>query len=193
MENTMAKIYRIDNIISICTYSRSIGHKGRFMINAEKLDEWLERGGIGTFYDRDLNNYLTMRSWDNVIQLDFKWLNIDWCGNITGKEQRFLLRKDEFEGAILCEKTVGLLSIERPGGKVWFANGAQRNIGLMDKQTRRAFSKAMRRGALCWPETQTEVFADGKRDFFFKTNDGMCGGLICHEGSRNSVTFGVHT
>lgn len=192
-DSTLAKISANDRVIAISTYSRKCGRHGRFLILSERMDEWLDNGARGLFHDQDLDNVLTARSYDNLIRLDFKWLSTSSSGKISGWSQSFLLDKDDFMSAITCSNVVRLLSVAKPMGTVTFSGSAMKTIGKMDGKTRRAFAKAMRRDAIRWPETRTEVFADGNNDFFFRTDDGMCGGLILHHGSRNSVSYGVHT
>ena len=198
-ESTLVKIRNTcdGNIAEITTYSRKYGKHGRFMIYMPKLRDWVADGdNRGTFFDGDLGNNIQMMYVKDMICVTIDWLREDNCGNLSGVRQYFNLPAEDFLAACECEKTVGLLAKQRNTYRsygVWFSSGANAIIAKMDKRTRRAFSKAIRKGAFEWPNTFTDVYADGGFDFFFRTSDGMCGGLIRHSGSRDSVYYGVHT
>lgn len=194
MESTLIKVYRSGNCVVMQTYSRNLGKSDRFLIDAEALCNWCCDGWRTTFRDSDCGNHMAAYVYRDEICFTFDWLSEYSDGTLRGKRQRVKLPAEDFFAASECEKTVYLLSGNRPEtGRVIFTDRAQKEIGAMDRQTRRALSKAMRRGALQYPNTTTTIYADGKNDFFFKTDDGMCGGLVRHEGSRNAVTYGVHT
>ena len=194
MESTMLKIYRSGKFVYVQTYSRKNGRSWRFIIDGEKLDEWCCNGWNNTFRDYDCGNYMSAFVKGDDITIWFDWLCEHSDGTLSGRRQRVKIPVEDFFAAAECERAVRLLSDGREkNGRVIFTERAQKMISRMDSKTRRALSKAMRRGCLQYPDTTTTVYADGGSDFFFRTNDGMCGGLIRHEGSRNSVTFGVHT
>lgn len=195
MNRTMVKLYRSENCVVLTTYSRKLGKHGRFYILLRKLEDWVADGGPGIFYDSDCGNTLKLRWQDNMLMAEIDWLS-EWAdGSLHGVRQRIDLPAEEFMAAAECEQTVALLNLHErtKDGTIHFSPAAMSAVGRMDAKTRRAFSKAMRRGSLRWPNTHTEVYHDGGLDFYFKTNDGMCGGLIRHEGSRDSVYYGVHT
>ena len=198
MERTLVKMYRSNTCIVVSTYSRRFGHHGRFLILHENFMDWLARNaGKTTFYDSDCGNYVSVR-WredTNTFLLRFSWLSENSLGEVHGVVENVELDGVNFLLAITRETPVALLSKDdaENAGKIVFRKSAMQTVGAMDAKTRRAFSKAMRQGALAWPNTQTEVFADGGANFFFSTGYGLCGGLILHAGSRDSVAYGVHT
>lgn len=197
-ERTLVKAYRSNSCIVVSTYSRKLGRHGRFLILRENFMDWLARNaGKTTFHDSDCGNYVSIR-WredTNTFLLRFVWLSENNLGEVRGVVENVELDGIDFLLAITRETPFSLLSKDDAeyAGKIIFRKSAMQTVGAMDAKTRRAFSKAMRQGALAWPFTTTEVFADGGANFFFKTGYGLCGGLILHCGSRDSVSYGVHT
>lgn len=192
--NTMLKICGQHNVVELSTYSREHGRKGRFLIDKKRLDAWVDEAGKGTFYDADLASFLraTWRENGNL-SVHMSWLRECFDGTLSGTRQHFELPIEDFMDAAECEHPVRLLATDtRKPGTVTLAPSAHRAIGTMPRSIRRALSKAMR-SHFDWPETETTIYADGKFDFFFRTDDGLCGGLILHTNSRGGYSYGLHT
>ena len=184
------------SLIELQTYDRIHGRSRRFLISRNLLAN--HDFSNGAFYDGDCGNVLTIKFVPHSYRLccEILWLNDMGNDVLSGTRQTFSFNP----GLGILENMV-----EGNGGtylykgchpencSVKFSESAMRNIkGLMaDKYARRAFSKAMRK-SFQWPDTQTTLYADGSRDFYFSTNDGFCGGLIRHE-SGGKIYYSVHT
>ena len=193
-DNTMVKISRHGTCIEISTYSRRFGKHGRFMIVADTLLEYFNGGRKRHFFDTDCGNILEMSFHDGKCIMEFTWLSSWGNGHVEGVRECVVVPRAEMVD-FMCysEHDRKMLSgAQMEDGKVEFTKSAMRNIRNLNKRQRRAFCKAMARGALCWPDTETRVWADGPRDFYFRTNDGMCGGLILHDYD-GKARYGVHT
>ena len=194
-DNTLVKIARHGTCIEISTYSRKFGKHGRFMIVAGTLAEYFFSGDRKRhFFDTDCGNILEMSFRDGKCIMDFTWLSHWSNGHVEGVAETVVVPQVEMiDFMCFSERDRKLLSGEQmEDGKVEFTESAMRNIRNLDVRQRRAFCKAMARGALRWPNTETRVWADGSHDFYFLTNDGMCGGLILHD-YNGKAQYGVHT
>ena len=196
MNSTKITLTRDGNFISFSTFSRKLGKHGRFLVDFEKMRNWYESEAAEyhSFLDVDLSNVLQCSFWKNRVCFKVKWLSVSGTGNISGVEERFEIPADEIFEMLTHDgykKTI-LYNPDIPAGTVQFTEAAQAIIGHMNTMQLTAFKRAMRLGALQWPETHTTVYADGKRDFFFRTNDGMCGGLI-YSDYAGKPKYSVHT
>lgn len=193
-DNTMVKISRHGTCIEISTYSRRFGKHGRFMIVADTLLEYFNGRRKRHFFDTDCGNILEMSFRDGKCIMEFTWLSSWGNGHVEGVRECVVVPRAEMVDFMrYSNHDRKMLSDEQmEDGKVEFTESAMRNIRNLNKRQRRAFCKAMARGALCWPDTETRVWADGPRDFYFRTNDGMCGGLILHDYD-GKARYGVHT
>ena len=200
-ERTMVKIDRQSGVVAITTYNRKLGRKGRFLIDGKAIDNWFSNTRK-PFVDRDINNRLTI--WESqfgstgriIYVLEFLWLSESWNGELRGYKQIIRLDACEFEGAVLCEgKPCRLLDqcgIELDG-ILEVTERARAEVAKLPKAERRAFAKAVWK--LKYPNEFTTLYADGKKDFFFRCASGMCGGLVLHEDyhRHGGVYYGVHT
>ena len=194
MENTLVKLSRHGTCIEIATYSRKFGKHGRFSIVADSLLEYYSGNRKHPFYDTDCGNFLQMTFWKGVCTMRITWLSVRWSGKCEGVQETISIPTDVMiDFMCYSEHDVKMLSGEEPkAGTITFTESAMRNIREMDSRTRRAFCKAMAKDRLRWPDTETRVWADGPNDFYFRTNDGMCGGLIRHD-YRGKYEYSVHT
>lgn len=184
-----------DDLVSLQTYDRQMGRSSRFIIVKKTLAD--HDFSQGAFYDGDCGNILKIWFAPHSFRLCFEvvWLHDLGSGKVCGYRQMFsfnpglgvLENMVEGQGGSYLYKNI------RPEYTIRFEKHAMENIRELakNKHARRAFCKAMRT-AFQWPETGTKVYADGRNNFFFQTNDGLCGGLIRHEyGGR--IAYSVHT
>ena len=195
-ENTLVKLYNTgSDLVAVSTYGRTAGRHGRFLIDEAKLNRWIIDGHNGRFFDRDCGNYVEITWRETRVRVNITWISYYGDGTIRGIDQTFYIDADVFLGAAQCRNTVVLLckaeDCEVQGKTVWHES-AMKNISRMTARQRRAFCKALRRGSVQWPNTTTDVYADGTRSFFFRTNDGLCGGLIYSDYNGKSI-YSVHT
>ena len=194
MENTLVKLSRHGGCIEISTYSRKFGKHGRFMIVADSLLEYYGGNRERPFFDTDCGNWLEMSFRKSECHMKITWLSHRGNGRCEGVTEYISIPADiMIDFMCYSEHDVKMLSGEESkAGTITFTESAMRNIRQMDSRTRRAFCKAMAKDRLRWPDTETRVWADGPNDFYFRTNDGMCGGLIRHD-YRGKYEYSVHT
>ena len=195
---TLVKISRDGSCIALETISREHGRHGRFLLVVDNLREWMRAPEFkrGSFVDTDCGNFLQI--WKDekcdIAALSFTWLSeyrngeVKCCREFVRIPYLFLM------GAVHNEhyskKVIGL---KNEPGDISFADNARKMIAKMNKKERRAFCKAMGRDACHYPYTDTVMYADGGRDFFFRTSDGLCGGLVLHHMNNGGLVYGVHT
>ena len=195
-ENTMVKIARHGSCIELSTYSRKFGKHGRFMIVADTLAEYFNgpEKQKRPFFDTDCGNIVEIFFRRGKCVIEFTWLSCWGNGHVEGIRERVAIPTDDMIDFMIYENhEKKFLSEEEMGeGSLEFTEGAMRNIGNLTRRQRRAFSKAMSKGALQWPETNVRVWADGRNNFYFGTDDGLCGGLILHDYD-GKCRYSVHT
>lgn len=185
-----------DNLISLQTYDRANGKSMRFLICRDKLVK--HDFSEGDFYDSDCGNILRMYFTPHTYRLTFEilWISDLGEGEVHGRKQYFSF--DPGLGVLnamqegMNRNYLYIRNKGRNNYSVTFAESAMRNVGEIRKNRKdhRAFLKAMAR-CFQWPDTHTTVYADG-HDFYFRTNDGLCGGLIRHEHA-GKVMYSIHT
>lgn len=192
---TLVSMHRHGECIEISTYSRRHGRHGRFYIVADSLAEYYHGTRRRSFFDTDCGNIAQISFYNGKCVMDFTWLSHYGSGKVEGITERVVIPATEMlDFMIFTNHDRQLISGEElEAGKVEFTETAMRNIRNLNRRQRRAFSKAMARGKLRWPNTATKVWADGKRDFYFSTDDGLCGGLILHTQPDGRCAYSVHT
>ena len=193
--DVLLKVKLDETCVQFKTSSRMAGTRRRFLCDAESLRNWVESYTDRPFYDQDCGNILKIvyNRHSYTFRIEVWWV----FGNdrFTGFHQNMILSGDEFMKAIRSTEWRKFLCKENDGVKppvyIW-TESAQRNlrlIGAMHNHVRRAFLKAWARNMLNWPNTKITLYADSAyncRDFYFRTDDGICGGLICHKGKTRN-------
>lgn len=195
MDNIMLKIKAEGNCVAVKTYSRTAAGHGRFLISTRNLHDWLACRKEETFYDTDCGNILQLSVRGGQYKLKIWWLSESYGGRLSGVVQEMEINLEDFEAAINSAEWQKILckDAKRPYAQEWTAS-AQRVLAniAQHKQMRRAFCKAMKQGSLQWPDTKFKIYADSQRSFYFTTDCGICGGLICHEYD-GKYQYSVHT
>ena len=192
MENILFKIKNTGKMIELRTIARNGKKHARFLIWTDDLKKWLNDPD-GRFMDMDCGNVLEIRRgrrpWVRIL-----WLETWGSGRIEGLQQSFTVAYEALQAAVCPGAEFSVLcKPEDNDGTLEFTPSAHRNIGAMNMRERRAFCKAMARGSMRYPGTQTVCYADGPRDFFFRcTPDGLCGGLI-RSAWDGKIRYTVHT
>lgn len=186
--------------IGIRTYSREIGQRGRFLIIRDSLEEWLSGNRARAFYDMDCGDILRIQPNGNDLWFTVFWLSRS-CNKLVGYEQQFCMPVSLVNAALRSEAPTRYLYIpEMNSARIELQNCARvmRDI-CADTHIRRAFSKAMR-DCFHWEGDHVCLYPDGRRDFYFTAQDGLCGGLILHEsethtphGQHRKLYYSVHT
>jgi len=198
--DVMVALKRDENYVLMKTYSRNAGSRGRFFIDAEKLSQWMDNYDISDFWDKDGGNILRI-TWNRtkgefIIQM--WWMSSTTNGKLSGVLQTVEIDAWTFGAVLVRNEWTRVLC--KPGNNaqvkfIWTesANNVLRKI-QKDKQMKRALCKAFARGCLAWPNTEITMYDDfSKGSFFFRTNDGICGGLILHRGIHDNMSYSVHT
>ena len=188
--NILLQMKRDGNFMLAKTYSRNDGGHGRFFIDAEKLEQWMDNDSIPEFWDKDCGNILRI-TYDRkkyAFILEFWWLSSGTSGKLTGTLQRMEVDAYTFNQAFVRDSWQKILvkSDNAAQAQLIWTESAQRTLrGIQkNKQKRRALCKAFAQGALNWPDSVITLCADfPEGSFFFKEKDGICGGLICHEST----------
>ena len=192
--------------ILLRTYARRTGKSSRFFIDGTKLNTWLNTQEE-SFVDFDCGNILRI-DYDakhSGYRIHVWWLHGTNCnGGIAGKKQDFFVPDWVLHGFITDEwqKVLCKLNAEYVPPKFIWTESARKNLRAIAAipSIRKAFLKAWARNTLNWPDTEITMYADSPaniRDFFFRTSDGICGGLIAHAGKTAHNTpkweYSTHT
>ena len=206
INNILVTMYRDGSCIALKTLAQQIGAQtkaeshGRFLIDADRLDEWLDNNCQGIFWETDCGHILKIARYDTrEFYVEIVWLQHWYNGHVEGTCQSFDIPAQEFYTAICAEKPYKYLAygevaqaMSKSAKFIWHdsANRVIRTI-CESPANKRAFVKGLMRLAM-WHDTTIEMYADGPHDFYFRTNDGICGGLIRHEYG-GKVTYQTHT
>lgn len=198
MENIMVKVFCDDDFVTIRTYSRSHGKKGRLLLRSDIVWDalWSDR----LHYDSDCGHIAEIQRRGGDVSFDVFWLSYYGCDIVEGFVQRFkipfldlsyMLQDGIGERRYLCKPPIRTAKIDASR-----ATGTLRSV-LEDSKNRRAFSKALR-DCFQWPGETVYLSSDGKTDFYFTTESGYPrnGGLVLHERTRgdyHGVYYSVHT
>ena len=200
--NTMITITRSsDNIFALTTYSRDAGKRGRFLILRDNLENWAGNPSK-TFWDEDCGSVLRIDNYNGNFKFKIAWITpatTDYT--FKGIWQFFDLSEAEFYGlfALDEDESARFLRDHNKPEKVTLdfthAGRTLQRIAESDKKIRRAFCKAVRDQLNGWKHTRT-FYNDGGLDFFWRDNDGLCGGLIFSTYEKRGHirhAFQIHT
>lgn len=206
INNILVTMYRDGSCIALKTLARRIGEDtraethGRFLIDANKLDEWLDNNCPDTFWDTDCGHILKIVRYNmREFYVEIIWLQHWSNGHVEGTRQSFEIPNREFYAAICAEKPHKYLAygevaqvMNRSAKFIWHDSAKQAIRTICEIPTyKRAFVKGLMRLAM-WYNTTIDMYRDGPYDFYFQTDDGISGGLIRHEYG-GKVTYQTHT
>jgi len=196
-ENILVKVVCDDAFVTIRTYSRAHGRKGRLLLVSENVWDALWNDSI--HYDSDCGHIAEIQRRGDFVSFSIFWLSYYGCDTVEGLVQRFKLPHRDLsfmlqeggEQKYLCKPPARAAKIDLSR-----ASRTLRNV-LKDSKTKRALSKAMR-DCFQWPGETVYLSSDGKTDFYFTTESGYPknGGLVLHErtrGNYHGVYYSVHT
>lgn len=184
-----------DKYAAISTYAPQCGHNGRFLADTDKLRNWGLGGFDGDFMDRDIAHFLyAYKESDGSIRFEVRWLSYDYgsINKIAGIMQAFNLTEAEFINVVFKGEPLTKLCYDSHKPARFDMSGAGKVLREIqkDKRVKRAFVKGMR--DLQWRDTDFSFYSDGKKDLFFRTDKGMCGGLILSDYDGR-LKYYVHT
>lgn len=191
------------SFITLKTYDAQHGNSMRMYIDSDKLYHWIGSEALSSFLDHDCGSFTIMhRVNKNTIEVHLTWLHSIGYSNLSGYVQNFVLHADALMAVLLTgdrvRKLVALDDQPRQAN-ITITNGAHRQIRALDKQQRRALSKAMR-DSFKWKNSCLCLYADWGNDFSF-VEQKMSGGLCLHDTRisgkdrkpHNKLYYQVHT
>ena len=159
------------------------GRSTRMFIGADALYNWIDKPSTTAFMDYDCGSFVVMhRVNDQSVHLHQTWIQPDVMNTVRGYAQDFDLSVDDLLAALVAEFGIKrLVALDSSQGHAVFTitNGAHRQIKALDKQHRRALSKALRDG-FHWKGSHVCLYADWDKDFSF-VDQRLNGGLCLHE------------
>ena len=204
LPNILLKAERRDNLITIQTYDRAHGRKGRFLICMDALQAWLDGDRERPLYDSDCGNFLVLRMYGGFCNMQLFWLSEYSNGDLHGIRQNVEIPENQ------------LLTLMQDGTPIRYLSKPQTcNVRIdavpsakiirsiqKDKNKRRAFSKAMRDNFRWKDSSHITLYPDGADSFYFDASGSwpLCGGLILHndiirtpQGNLSKLYYGIHT
>ena len=193
-----------DDFISIRTYDKRIGSKGRFLVSAEELAKWFMHDWKHPFMDMDCSNIIRIaRSGKYEWHFTIWWASGIYDG-ITASIREFTLTTREMTDLFVPGQTVRkaeMLAGDKapsPTAPIYITASAHRNIAALTYTERTALKKFLRTAFRWWNSDGVTLCADGKKDFFFRESGGsaMCGGVILHGFKRrghDGLRYEMHT
>ena len=163
-------------------------------------------GKIGQFCDMDLRN--TMRAYilnRKSVCFDISWIHeTDYSkGTLSGYHQTFVIPMESLRRALNGEE-MRIMLLDRDGDThcpVAFAPSGHAVIAMLDKQERRALSKALAR-FFQWRDDSVYLSRDWyAKDFFFRSEHSISGGLLLSSRTiigkdgkeHQALVYSVHT
>ena len=191
------------SFVTLKTYDAKHGNSMHMYIESDKLYCWIDSEAQNAFIDHDCGSFTIMRRVSkNIVSVRLTWLHAIGNGDVKGYTQDFDLHADDLMAVLLTEDRVRkLVSLDdKPRqAQITITNGAHRQIRALDKQHRRALSKAMR-DSFKWKDSCLCLYADWGNDFSF-VEQKMSGGLCLHDTRvagkdkqlHSKLYYSVHT
>ena len=201
--HAIVSIESTGSFITLKTYDAAHGNSTRFYIDSDKLYRWIDGEAQNTFLDHDCGSFTIMRrASKDTISVRLTWLHAIGRGDVKGYTQEFDLHTDDLMMPLITgDRVRKLVSLEdKPRqANITITNGAHRQIRALDKQQRRALSKALR-DSFYWKDSCLCLYADWGSDFSF-VEQKMSGGLCLHNTRvagkdrqlHNRLSYQVHT
>lgn len=83
-QDVLVKMQKHDDMITLRTYSRKSGARGRFLILVDALQAWLDGDHERSFYDSDCGNFLVLRLYGGFCKMQLFWLSEYSSGDMHG-------------------------------------------------------------------------------------------------------------
>ena len=191
------------SFVTLKTYDANHGNSTRMYIESDNLYRWIDCEAQSAFLDHDCGSFAIMRRVSKeTISVRLTWLHAVGNHNIKGYTQEFDLHADDLMAVLLTADRVRKLVAldEKPHqAQITITNGAHRQIRALDKQHRRALSKAMR-DSFKWKGSCLCLYADWGNDFSF-VEQKLSGGLCLHDTRvagrdkqlHSKLYYSVHT
>lgn len=203
-QDILVKMQRDDNMIALRTYSRKSGARGRFLILADALQEWLDGDRERSFHDADCGNFLILRLYGGFCKMQLFWLSEYSNGDLRGFRQNVEIPENQLLMLIQNGTPVRYLSKPQTCNVCIDAVPSAKVIRSIqkDKNKRRAFSRAMRDNFRWKDSSHITLYPDGADSFYFDASGSwpLCGGLILHNdivrtphGNLPKLCYEIHT
>ena len=187
MKNILLKIRECGEFIEFQTIDKAHGASQRFLASKRGLSK-LWDGEL--FLETDLHNVMKASEYNGCTHIKFWWVREKWNREIEGYMQTFMVANTDICAAFDNPEPVKLLvDNEYKPCKICITDAAQAEIGQLSHDKQRALRKFMR-DAFRWKDSEVTIYRDGNRDFFFREEGGICGGIIWSEYSH---TYSMHT
>ena len=171
------------SFVTLKTYDAQHGNSMRMYIDSDKLYRWIDSEAQSALLDHDCGSFTILRRVSKeTISVRLTWLHTIGNHDVKGYTQDFDLQADDLMAVLLtADRVRKLVSLdEKPHqAQITITNGAHRQIRALDKQHRRALSKAMR-DSFKWKGSCLCLYADWGNDFSF-VEQKMSGGLCLHD------------
>lgn len=171
------------SFITLKTYDAQHGNSMRMYIDSNKLYRWIDSEAQSVFLNHDCGSFTILRRISKeTISVRLTWLHTIGCGNVKGYTQDFDFHDDDLMAVLLTgDRVRKLAALEGKSrqAQITITNGAHRQIRALNKQQRRALSKAMR-DSFRWKDSHICLYADWGNDFAF-VEQKMSGGLCLHD------------
>lgn len=161
-------------------------------ISTTMLARWLAGDHGSHFIEDDMDNVI--RIWhgsDDELNVEIIWLDNICCEELHGHKQSFYIPATFLEAAVQQGKEgstvrcLGKYKGRTGQARLLFSSSAQEQIGKMTPQQRNTLRKAMRQAFTWGRHTTVRIYAEYGVDFYFREDDGICGGLLI---SKNTIT-----
>ena len=203
-QDVLVRMQKHDDMITLRTYSRKSGARGRFLILVDALQAWLDGDRERPFYDSDCGNFLVLRLYGDFCKMQLFWLSEYSSGDLHGIRQDVEIPENQFLTLVRDGTPICRLCKPQTGNVRFDASPSTQVIRgiLNDKRKRRAFSKAMRDNFRWKDDSRVTLYPDGADSFYFDASGSwpLCGGLILHDGIARTPQgnlpkfyYGIHT
>jgi len=201
--HAIATIESTGSFIMFKTYDAAHGNSMRMYIDSDKLYHWLDSEAQNAFLDHDCGSFTIMRRVNKeIVSVRLTWLHSIGHNDVKGYVQEFSLPADDLMLPLITGDRVRKLVAldDKPRhAQITITNGAHRQIRALDKQQRRALSKALR-DSFYWKDSHLCLYADWGSDFSF-VEQKISGGLCLHDSRvagkdnklHSKLCYQVHT
>ena len=200
----LVTLKREDKLLVIQTIDHRHGKSDRFLASAFEMERLIvDFSPAYQVTDFDIGNILRVLSVnDDELLFRIYWLDTpNTYGDLKGVMQQFTLSPDILQRALTGEHIRILCRVDQDRrSRVTLMLGAQKVVSRLNKHERRALCKFLR-NAFQWGRDAVVLCSDGEKDFFFRTTEGLTGGVILHRHTYfnpkgedvGAVVYSLHT